>query len=210
MSEVTQLLREWNAGEPEARDRLMRLVYDPLHAIAERHFGREREGHTLQPTALVNELYVRFADQRQVAFRDRVHFFAVAATVMRRILAGAIELPPHHVLVRDFHATVRDGSAARVAAPHIDADRADGCAEVRAVLRRLLEASRGAAPKGEAEYLDLVGRVIETGSLSERIRHALRPHEKAADEDFTGAARHLYIELMDCLEANEPWQGRGL
>jgi RNA polymerase sigma factor (TIGR02999 family) len=86
MSEVTQLLREWNAGEPEARDRLMRLVYDPLHAIAERHFGREREGHTLQPTALVNELYVRFADQRQVAFRDRVHFFAVAATVMRRIL----------------------------------------------------------------------------------------------------------------------------
>ena len=86
MSEVTQLLREWNAGEPEARDRLMRLVYDPLHAIAERHFGREREGHTLQPTALVHELYVRFADQRHVAFRDRVHFFAVAATVMRRIL----------------------------------------------------------------------------------------------------------------------------
>jgi RNA polymerase sigma factor (TIGR02999 family) len=86
MSEVTQLLREWNAGEPEARDRLMRLVYDPLRAIAERHFGREREGHTLQPTALVHELYVRFADQRHVAFRDRVHFFAVAATVMRRIL----------------------------------------------------------------------------------------------------------------------------
>jgi RNA polymerase sigma factor (TIGR02999 family) len=78
MSEVTQLLREWNAGEPEARDRLMRLVYDPLRAIAERHFGREREGHTLQPTALVHE--------RHVEFRDRVHFFAVAATVMRRIL----------------------------------------------------------------------------------------------------------------------------
>jgi RNA polymerase sigma factor (TIGR02999 family) len=86
MAEVTELLREWNAGAPEARDRLMRLVYDPLHAIAERHFGREREGHTLQPTALVNELYVRFAGQRQVAWRDRVHFFAVAAHVMRRIL----------------------------------------------------------------------------------------------------------------------------
>jgi len=53
---------------------------------ATRDFGREREGHTLQPTALVHELYVRFADQRHVAFRDRVHFFAVAATVMRRIL----------------------------------------------------------------------------------------------------------------------------
>jgi RNA polymerase sigma factor (TIGR02999 family) len=86
MSDVTQLLREWNAGQAEARDQLMRLVYDPLRAIAERHFGREREGHTLQPTALVHELYVRLADQRQVAWRDRVHFFAVAAHVMRRIL----------------------------------------------------------------------------------------------------------------------------
>jgi|ERR1051325_2301595 RNA polymerase sigma factor (TIGR02999 family) len=86
MSEVTQLLREWNAGRPEARDQLMRLVYDPLRDIAERHFYREREGHTLQPTALVHELYVRLADQRRVDWQDRVHFFAVAAQVMRRIL----------------------------------------------------------------------------------------------------------------------------
>jgi RNA polymerase sigma factor (TIGR02999 family) len=83
---VTELLREWNAGRPEARDRLMQLVYDPLRLIAERHLDREREGHTLQPTALVNELYLRFADQRHVDWRDRVHFFAVAAQVMRRIL----------------------------------------------------------------------------------------------------------------------------
>jgi RNA polymerase sigma factor (TIGR02999 family) len=86
MSEVTELLREWNAGRPEARDQLMRLVYDPLRDIAERHLYREREGHTLQPTALVHELYVKFADQRRVDWRDRVHFFAVAAQVMRRIL----------------------------------------------------------------------------------------------------------------------------
>jgi RNA polymerase sigma factor (TIGR02999 family) len=86
MSEVTELLREWNAGAPDARDRLMRVVYDPLRAIAERHLGHERRGHTLQPTALVHELYMRFAGQQQVAWRDRVHFFAVAAHVMRRIL----------------------------------------------------------------------------------------------------------------------------
>jgi len=86
MSEVTELLRAWNAGQPDARDRLIRIVYESLHAIAERHLGREREGHTLQPTALVHELYVRLTDQRQVAWRDRVHFFAVAAQVMRRIL----------------------------------------------------------------------------------------------------------------------------
>lgn len=86
MSEVTELLREWNAGRPEARDRLIRVVYESLHAIAARHLGREREGHTLQPTALVHELYVKLTDQRHVAWRDRVHFFAVAAQVMRRIL----------------------------------------------------------------------------------------------------------------------------
>jgi len=86
MSTVTELLREWNAGRPEARDRLMQLVYDPLRAIAERHLDREREGHTLQPTALVHELYLRFAGQRHVEWHDRVHFFAVAAQVMRRIL----------------------------------------------------------------------------------------------------------------------------
>jgi RNA polymerase sigma factor (TIGR02999 family) len=86
MSTVTELLREWNAGRPDARDRLMQLVYDPLRAIAERHLDREREGHTLQPTALVHELYLRFAGQRHVEWNDRVHFFAVAAQVMRRIL----------------------------------------------------------------------------------------------------------------------------
>ena len=86
MSEVTQLLRDWSAGRQEARDELLRLVYDPLRAIAERHLYREREGHTLQPTALVHELYLRLVDQRSVEWHDRMHFFAVAAQVMRRIL----------------------------------------------------------------------------------------------------------------------------
>lgn len=129
----------------------------------------------------------------------------------RRILRGAIELPPHEVLVADFRAAVRDGSAARVAAPHLDAERcADGTTATRAVLRGLLVGAGEAARKDELEYMEMVGRVIETGSLSERIRAALRPYESGADEDFTEAARRIYIELMDCLEANEPWRGRGL
>ena len=86
MSEVTQLLREWSRGRQEARDELLGLVYEPLRAIASRHLHREREGHTLQPTALVNELYLRLVGQRSVAWNDRAHFFAVAAQVMRRIL----------------------------------------------------------------------------------------------------------------------------
>lgn len=86
MSEVTQLLREWSDGRPEARDELLGLVYEPLRAIAGRHLNREREGHTLQPTALVHELYLRLIGQRSVTWNDRAHFFAVAAQVMRRIL----------------------------------------------------------------------------------------------------------------------------
>jgi RNA polymerase sigma factor (TIGR02999 family) len=86
MSEVTQLLREWSGGRQEARDELLGLVYEPLRAIASRHLYREREGHTLQPTALVNELYLKLVGQRSVAWNDRAHFYAVAAQVMRRIL----------------------------------------------------------------------------------------------------------------------------
>jgi RNA polymerase sigma factor (TIGR02999 family) len=86
MSEVTQLLREWSGGRQEAREELLGLVYEPLRAIAERHLHRERDGHTLQPTALVNELYLKLVDQRRVQWNDRTHFFAVAALVMRRIL----------------------------------------------------------------------------------------------------------------------------
>lgn len=86
MSEITRLLRDWSEGRQEARDELLELVYEPLRVIAERHLHRERDGHTLQPTALVNELYLRMVDQRRVAWNDRSHFFAVAAKVMRRIL----------------------------------------------------------------------------------------------------------------------------
>lgn len=86
MAEVTQLLRQWSDGDEGARDRLIELVYRPLRDIAERHLFSERTDHTLQPTALVNELYLRFLNQRQVDWKDRNHFFSVAAHVMRRIL----------------------------------------------------------------------------------------------------------------------------
>ena len=86
MAQVTQLLREWNEGSAAARDEVLALVYEPLREIAERHLRREREGHTLQPTALVHELYLRLVQQRRVTFNDRTHLLAVAAQVMRRIL----------------------------------------------------------------------------------------------------------------------------
>lgn len=83
---VTALLHAWTAGELGARDRLISVVYRDLHKRAAAYLRRERVGHTLQPTALVHEAYLRLVDQRRVVWQNRGQFFGVAAQLMRRIL----------------------------------------------------------------------------------------------------------------------------
>jgi len=83
--EVTGLLLDWSNGDRDAYDRLIPLVYDELHRLAHSHMKRERQGHTLQTSALVDEAYLRLVDQR-VHWQNRTHFFAIAAELMRRIL----------------------------------------------------------------------------------------------------------------------------
>lgn len=84
--EISLLLKAWCGGNEAALDKLAPLVYDELRRIAHRHMARERAGHTLQTTALVNEAYLRLVDARQVPWQDRAHFFALSAQLMRRIL----------------------------------------------------------------------------------------------------------------------------
>ena len=84
--EVTQLLNDWTNGSQAARDELMPLVYEELRRLAHRHMGRERPGHTLQTSGLVNEAFLRLVDQTNVHWKNRAHFFAIAAQIMRRIL----------------------------------------------------------------------------------------------------------------------------
>ncbi|MEK6282457.1 MAG: sigma-70 family RNA polymerase sigma factor [Acidobacteriota bacterium] len=84
--EMTRLLAAWSEGDHSALDKLAPLVYAELHHMARRHMRRERPDHTLQTTALVNEAYLRLIDQRDVHWRNRAHFFAIAAQMMRRIL----------------------------------------------------------------------------------------------------------------------------
>ncbi len=84
--EITRLLLAWNSGDAEARDRLIPLVFDELRGIARRHMAREQAGHTLQPTAVVNELYLRLIEQEKVQWQGRRDFFGVAAKLIRRIL----------------------------------------------------------------------------------------------------------------------------
>ena len=87
--QITALLSAWRGGNSNAQDRLFRLVYKDLHRIASRYMAGERQGHTLQATALVNEAYIRLIDIERVHWKDRAHFFAVAARVMRRILVDS-------------------------------------------------------------------------------------------------------------------------
>ena len=84
-SHVTRLLLDWRSGDAQALDDLLPLVYDELRQLAARHMAREADGHTLQPTALVHEAYVRLVDA-EIQWQDRAHFFAAASRVMRRML----------------------------------------------------------------------------------------------------------------------------
>jgi RNA polymerase sigma-70 factor (ECF subfamily) len=102
--EVTRLLLAWRQGDRDALDRLIPLVYGELHRMAERYLRRERPGHTLQPSAIVNEAYLRLLGRQGADWQNRAHFFAVAAQSMRRILV-------EHARHRD--AKKRGGQGAR-------------------------------------------------------------------------------------------------
>jgi RNA polymerase sigma factor (TIGR02999 family) len=98
---VTQLLLKWGNGDLQALDDLMPLVYAELRRLARNYLRKERPGHTLQPTALVNEAYLKLVDQRNARWQNRAQFYGVAAQLMRRILVDH---------ARQHHAAKRGGS----------------------------------------------------------------------------------------------------
>lgn len=117
-SQITQMLLDWSGGNQAALERLTPMVYDELHRLAHRYMNRERAGHTLQTSALVNEAFVRLVDQKNVQWNNRAHFFAIAAQMMRRILvdyarshlyakrgAGAIHVSLDHAQLVSNEAT---------------------------------------------------------------------------------------------------------
>ena len=103
--EVTELLAEWRRGDSQAIDRLMPLVYAELRHLADRHLRRERPDHTYSPTDLVHEAYLRMVGKTRPQWRDRLHFYAVAATVMRRVLVD---------YARRYRSQKRGGGALRL------------------------------------------------------------------------------------------------
>jgi len=99
---VTQLLIDWSKGDQAALERLMPMVYNELRRLASNYLRRERQGHTLQPTALVNEAYLKLIDQRNAKWQNRAQFFGISAQLMRRILVDH---------ARQHQAAKRGGSA---------------------------------------------------------------------------------------------------
>ena len=85
-SDITRLLQQWHEGDRDAEARLFELLMPDLRRMADRYFRNERRDHTLQPTALINEAFLRLARTKNIEWNDRSHFFAIAATIMRRYL----------------------------------------------------------------------------------------------------------------------------
>jgi RNA polymerase sigma-70 factor (ECF subfamily) len=112
VDDISGLLHAWSDGDQSALAKLMPVVYDQLHRLAGHYMNRERSGHSLQTTALVNEAYTRLVDYKRMRWQDRAHFFAVSAQVMRRIL---VEHARRHNLKRGGgipHVSLEDAIAA--------------------------------------------------------------------------------------------------
>jgi RNA polymerase sigma factor (TIGR02999 family) len=181
--EITQLLAEWSDGNQSALDELYPLVYDELHRLARRYMSRERKGHTLQTTALINEAYVRLVDQKNVHWANRSHFFAISAQIMRRILIDHARR----------HAYAKRGGGAQ----QVSLDEAAAVASgIGAEILRLDEALKTLAemdPRGS--------QVVELryfgGLNNEEIAGVLHVSENTVTRDWNMARAWLYQQLAE-------------
>ena len=186
--DITELLIAWRSGDRDALDRLFTRVYDELRRIAHRRLGRERDDHTLATTALVNEAYLKLVDQTRAHWSDRAHFFAVAATAMRRILVDH---------ARQHRARKRGAAPERVKlddevladAALVADQRADTLLALEDALTRL------------AEVDERVSRVVELrffGGLSEEeTAQALGVTPRTVERDWVKARGWLYHALKE-------------
>jgi len=181
--DITQLLAKWSDGNQSALDELYPLVYNELHRLARRYMSRERKGHTLQTTALINEAYVRLVDQRNVHWANRSHFFAISAQIMRRIL---IDHARRHAYAK------RGGGAQHVSLEEVAAVTPDPGRE----LVRLDEAL-----KSLAEMDPRRSQVVEMryfgGLNNEEIAGVLNISENTVTRDWNMARAWLYQQLTE-------------
>ena len=179
--QITQLLLAWGKGDQSALDALVPLVYDELRKVAARRLRRQRSGHTLQTTALVNEAYLRLIDARRVNWQNRTHFLAMSARLMRRVLVD---------YARTKRADKRGGDVIRVTLSEAT-DRADDIAEDVIALNDALETLEKIDPRK--------GRIVEfrffAGLTVEETAAVLDVSPQTVARDWTFAKAWLRREL---------------
>jgi RNA polymerase sigma factor (TIGR02999 family) len=179
--EVTQLLGEWSGGDEGALEKLIPLVQPELHRLAHHYMSRERAGHTLQTTALLNEAYLQLTDKTQPSWQNRTHFMAVAAQLMRRIMVD-------HARAR--HAQKRGAGAIRVTldeATLVTEERAEELLALDEALEKLAEFDRRRCEIVEMRYFG--------GLTVEEIAGVLKVHPNTVMRDWRAAKAWLYAEL---------------
>lgn len=179
--EVTRLLAAWSDGDRSVLDRLIPLVERELHHLAHRYLSRERPGHTLQTTALVNEAYLRLVGQRRARFESRAHFFAIAAQIMRRILLNH---------ARDRAASKRGGGVRRVSlddAAVLSDERAEELLAVDEALDSLAKLDERKARVVELRYFG--------GLTVDETAEVLGVHPNTVTREWGQAKAFLHREL---------------
>ncbi len=210
-----EILPEPISSITDYRRRILQPMYDALET---------REGAELLKRDFLNArgavlkfarraLEVRVLDMQECVKLDvaiAVFVRSVLRYYAQQLTAGRMSMPPRRILLDDFRATIRCGSRAQVVAPQfgdlLDRDPS-GRATARDTLRALNRLAQRAVRRDEAHYLELIGRIIETGSLSERIRERLTPFEGDPDS-LRVETKSVYGELSECLVENVPWPGR--
>jgi RNA polymerase sigma-70 factor, ECF subfamily len=177
---ITQLLAEWRDGNQSALDELYPLVYDELHRLARRYMSRERKGHTLQTTALINEAYVRLVGQT-VNWANRSHFFAISAQIMRRIL---IDHARRHAYAK------RGGGAQQVSLDEAAAVTPDQSAELIRLDEALTSLAEMDPRRSQVVELRYFG-----GLNNEEIAGVLNVSENTVTRDWNMARAWLYQQL---------------
>ncbi|HEU4712044.1 MAG TPA: sigma-70 family RNA polymerase sigma factor [Pyrinomonadaceae bacterium] len=179
--EITQLLAKWSDGNQAALDELYPLVYEELHRLARRYMSRERKGHTLQTTALINEAYVRLVDQRNVQWANRSHFFAISAQIMRRIL---IDHARRHAYAK------RGGGARQVSLDETAAVIQDNLSEFLRLDEALTSLAQLDPRRSQVVELRYFG-----GLNNEEIADVLKISENTVIRDWNMARAWLYRQL---------------
>ncbi len=178
---VTQLLRAAASGERRDLDALMAAIYDDLHRLAVGHMRGERDAHTLQPTALVHEAYLKLIDQRTTEWADRVHFFAVASRLIRRILVDH---------ARERCAAKRGGGAERMAIEQVDLAAPVQGLDLVALDEALTELH--ALDERQAKIVEMR---FFGGLTLEEIAEALAMGRRSVDRDWRAAKAWLAFRL---------------